>query len=122
MDDVAALRLVTEEAVVNLFEHAYDDHRGFVEIEVGAEGEQVRLTIRDRGRPFDPDDAPDPDLDSDWEERRIGGLGWHLIRQLTDEVEYVPGADGTNSLTLVKTISRPEDGERPRQDREESTE
>jgi anti-sigma regulatory factor (Ser/Thr protein kinase) len=60
------------------------------------------VTITDRGRPFSPAQAPSPDLEADWQSRAQGGLGWHLIRRVVDEIDYASGAGGENRLTLVK--------------------
>jgi anti-sigma regulatory factor (Ser/Thr protein kinase) len=43
-----------------------------------------------------------PDLSAGWEDRAVGGLGWHLIRRSVDEVDYGPNPGGGNRLTLVK--------------------
>jgi len=52
---------------------------------------------------FDPLSVPEPDLDSDLENRRIGGLGIFLIRQLMDEVSY-RYKDWKNILVLIKRM------------------
>ena len=67
--------------------------------------QRLKRHAPDRGRPFDPSYAPAPDLDSDWEDRRIGGLGWFLVRQMVDELLYdsTTDTDGPlNRLTLIK--------------------
>ena len=48
----------------------------------------MRLIIQDRGIPFNPFQKTPPDLSKPLEEREIGGLGIHLVRQLMDEYEY----------------------------------
>jgi serine/threonine-protein kinase RsbW len=98
-----ALRLAVEEVCTNLVEHGYrGGPAGPVEICAQRGADRVTLRIRDRGRPFDPHDAPAPDLSSDAGTRRAGGLGLYLVRQLMDEVGYVADADAGNVLTLVK--------------------
>jgi anti-sigma regulatory factor (Ser/Thr protein kinase) len=64
------------------------------------------VTITDRSPPFDPADAPVPDLDLPAEQRRIGGLGWHLVKHMIDRIEY-RSEDGINRLTLVKHMRAP---------------
>jgi len=104
-DHAHRLKLVLEEAIVNVVEHGYASHRqaGDLTLTADVEGDVAVVTLQDHGTPFGPDDAPPPDLDSDWDQRRVGGLGWHLIRELTDAVAYHPGdaAGGRpNILTL----------------------
>ena len=97
-----AVRLAVEEVVMNLVEHGYAGRApGPVALTVDAGPERVVVIVEDRGRPFDPAAAPPPDLEAACEDRRIGGLGWHLVHQLMDEVRY-ESTDGRNRLTLVK--------------------
>ncbi|MBN1455500.1 MAG: ATP-binding protein [Methanomicrobia archaeon] len=60
----------------------------------------IAVTIKDRGRPFDPTIVAPPDLETSLEERKIGGLGIYFMRKLTDEISYTY-KDGQNVLTMV---------------------
>ena len=103
-----AVRLAVEEVFTNIAGYGYaGGPPGPVTVSIGREPAGLVVTIEDRARPFDPEDAPPPDLDSPWEDRRVGGLGWHLIRELMDDVRY-ERADGVNRLTLVKALPDPE--------------
>jgi serine/threonine-protein kinase RsbW len=104
-DTKYALRLAVEEVCTNLIVHGYGGRiAGPIEVSASDGADRVTLVIRDRSPPFDPARAPKPDLSSDVEHRLPGGLGWHLVKQLMDEVGYVAGASG-NVLTLVKRKS-----------------
>jgi serine/threonine-protein kinase RsbW len=100
-DDTAhRLKLVVEEAATNVVRHAYaSGGAGDLTVVADVDDAAVVVTLEDEGRPFAPEDAPPPDLGSGWEERQVGGLGWHLIRQLADDVRYASVA-GRNRLTL----------------------
>ena len=53
------------------------------------------------GIPFDPlEDAPEPDMDSPMEHRRLGGLGVYLVRTMTSDMQY-RREDGKNCLTVA---------------------
>ena len=70
------VRLVVEELVVNVVRYAYDDkvaHK--IGVDVRTEPRRVVVTIEDDGRPFNPNDAPPPELRVALESRRVGGLG-----------------------------------------------
>jgi sigma-B regulation protein RsbU (phosphoserine phosphatase) len=96
------LNLAIEEAVVNVMDYAYPVGTvGDVNIDVLADDEQVKFIISDSGTPFDPTAKDDVDTTLSVEERRIGGLGIHLVRQLMDTIEYAR-TDGKNILTLCK--------------------
>lgn len=99
--DVAhRLKLVVEEAVTNVVRHAYAaGAEGEVTLVADVDEAAVTVTLEDEGKPFGPDDAPRPDLASAWDQRSVGGLGWHLIRELADDVRYA-AVDGRNRLTL----------------------
>jgi anti-sigma regulatory factor (Ser/Thr protein kinase) len=101
------LVLSVDEACANIVEHGYAGREpGSIGISFDADAARIVMTITDRGRAFDPKDAPVPDLHSGWRERRVGGLGWHLVRQFVDEIHYDTDASNGNRLTLVKRIRR----------------
>jgi serine/threonine-protein kinase RsbW len=98
------LKLAVDEACSNVVEHGYAGMApGPIRVTFDADGDRVVVAIADRGRAFDPSDVEAPDLDSDWEHRRIGGLGWHLIRRSVDAMDYETNRESGNRLTLVKT-------------------
>lgn len=102
-DTAFAVRLAVEEAFTNVYEYGYGGGEGPVTVRIGIAPRQVVATLDDEAPAFDPAEAPAPDLESAWDERRAGGLGWHLIRQVMDEVAYAPGEGGRgNVLRLVK--------------------
>jgi sigma-B regulation protein RsbU (phosphoserine phosphatase) len=102
------INLALEEAVTNVMMYAYpgrNDGQVFVEYtEAESEkGKKLIFTISDSGIPFDPTQKAEVDTSLPAEEREIGGLGIHLVRQLMDEVRYERD-EGKNILTLVKNI------------------
>jgi anti-sigma regulatory factor (Ser/Thr protein kinase) len=108
-EDVAfAVRLAAEEACTNVIRHGYRGVApGPVAVDIARDASRVVVTIEDRGLPFDPADAPAPPADASAEDRPLGGLGWHLIRQVMDEVHHAHAAPRGNTLTLVKHIPSP---------------
>lgn len=103
---IDAFVLAVDEICANLVQHAdVGVFPGPTRVTVRRDGKNAIITVEDRGRPFDPADAPAPDLTSDWEDRPVGGLGWYLVKQMVDDLAYVstPVADGVlNRLTLTK--------------------
>jgi serine/threonine-protein kinase RsbW len=101
-----AIRLAGEEACSNIIDHAYRGvQAGPISLELRCDRAQVVLVIEDRAPFFSPEDAPSPDLSADWETRRLGGLGWHLIHQVMDEVRHERLPAGGNRLELVKRLA-----------------
>lgn len=107
-DDAAfAVRLAAEEVFVNIVKHGYGAGSGPVRITFDHDGDSVTLTMVDEAPPFDPLEAPAPDLDSAMEDRREGGLGWHLVRQVMDEVHHELAQGRGNTVKLVKHLGGP---------------
>jgi serine/threonine-protein kinase RsbW len=101
---VVDLRLLAEEACANVVLHAFDGAApGELTLQVSYADGLAELLIEDDGRHFDPESAPLPALDAAWDEREVGGLGWHLIRRLSDELHYERVGD-RNRLTLRKRV------------------
>ena len=96
--------LAFEELVSNCVRHGYDDEEEHI-IDVVLTLSQQTLTILvvDDGRAFDASKAPPPDLSLDIEKRPVGGLGIHLLRELTDSMSY-ERRGGKNRLTLTKKL------------------
>ena len=99
---VGELRLAAEEGLSNVIRYAYADlARHTIEVTVEISGGEIRLALRDDGRPFNPLTAPAPDLDGPIEQRSNGGLGIHLLKNLVDRADY-RREDCANVLCLVK--------------------
>jgi anti-sigma regulatory factor (Ser/Thr protein kinase) len=98
------LRLVLDELLSNLEKYARRDGRPpAVILAARVAGGDVLLEVADDGPAFDPLAAPPPHLDAELEERPIGGLGLHLVRQLTDDATYSRRA-GWNVLLLRRRL------------------
>lgn len=103
------INLALEEAVSNVMLYAYpgrDDGKVIVEFVRSKthDGERLLFTITDTGVPFDPTAQKEADITLSAEERSIGGLGIHLVRQIMDEVVY-RREETRNILTLIKKLS-----------------
>jgi sigma-B regulation protein RsbU (phosphoserine phosphatase) len=100
------LNLAMEEAVVNVMNYAYPvGKKGDIEIEAQANEVRLKFTITDSGKPFDPTVQADVDTTLPASQRRIGGLGIHIVRHLMDSINY-ERVDNLNVLTLRKAINK----------------
>ena len=100
-DDAGDLVLAVNKAVTNVLLHGYDSRPGPVTICVEVVDNDLRVILTDSAPLFDPTRVPPPDIFLPLEDRPLGGLGVHMMRQLTDELLYHPLADG-NELVFVK--------------------
>lgn len=104
------VNLALEEIVSNVMLYAYpgrNDGKVFVEYTEDENDDCRRMifTVSDTGIPFDPTQKDEVDTSLSADERPIGGLGIHLVRQLMDEIHYERLGD-KNILTLVKYVPR----------------
>jgi len=98
-----AINLAVEELFTNMVKYgvgSVDD------ISLSLTREKNRLTIQlvDHGvGMFDPMSADEIDTSIPLEQRKIGGLGIHLVRNMVDDVQY-SYADGCSTITVIKNL------------------
>lgn len=103
-DDMFNVRLILDEAVINVIVHGYEDSRPH-EIHVGLSLHSGALAvhIEDDGIAYNPLDAPPPRFDLPIQQRRIGGLGVHIMKTLARSVAY-RRENGRNHLDVEVLI------------------
>ena len=93
-----------DELINNIISYAYSDKEEHdIEIKIEFFGDRLSITITDDGIPFNPFEAKKPDTELSLEDREIGGLGIHLVRNLMDKVSYKHHI-GKNVISLTKQI------------------
>lgn len=99
-----AINLALEEILANIISYGYEDSYEH-QINIGAflEDDELILKVEDDGRPFNPLEAPEPDINKSLEDRQIGGLGIHLVKNLMDGLEY-RRKGGKNLLVMKKKV------------------
>ncbi|HOG46843.1 MAG TPA: ATP-binding protein [Anaerolineae bacterium] len=103
---VFEVQMATDEACANVIQHAYGPGvPGELHVRCELAGGDFVVTIRDRGRPFDPRQVPPPDLTCPLEERQIGGLGLYFMGQLMDRVVFRSDPQTGNELKMYKRRS-----------------
>jgi anti-sigma regulatory factor (Ser/Thr protein kinase) len=96
------LALVIEELMVNALVHGGQEAgQAGSEVILYGEAEGVKAVLQDNGLAFDPFSLDAPDTDLDLDSRAIGGLGVHLVRQMTESQHYEREGD-RNRVTLFK--------------------
>ena len=104
-DDTNAVNLLLDEIVVNIISHGYDDkleHQ--ILVNLALENDILSIRVEDDGRPFNPLEAPAPNLDLPIEERAVGGLGIYIARSIADQMQH-HRENGRNILTIKKRVS-----------------
>lgn len=99
-DDLAGnLMLLLSEAVTNAIEHGNQfDPNKTAEIEVEITDSDVIASVKDQGPGFKPADQENPLTEENL--LKEGGRGVFLLKELSDEVEYLDG--GTRLRFILK--------------------
>jgi serine/threonine-protein kinase RsbW len=107
-DPIQQLALALTEAASNVILHGFQgqQHKSIgLTVDVG--DDQVCVTLRHSGKPFDPQSAAPPVFDGS----REGGFGLYLIRECVDEVRYGQDDEGRCLIHLVQKRKLPHKGE-----------
>ena len=103
--DIFQINLALDEVITNIISYAYEDsacHEINVTLELS--GQKLMITVIDDGRLFNPLHIPPPDLTASLEEKEVGGLGIHFVRQVMNYVAY-EREEGRNKLLLHKELA-----------------
>lgn len=102
---LAQLQVATDELLSNIIKYSWADgseHKVLVRIELNATG--VSLDLFDDGQPFDPRQAPRPNVPPPGQRPLPGGLGVQLVKQLVDNLAY-ERINGRNHTRLTKNCA-----------------
>ena len=104
-ETIQDMGLVLEEILTNIIKYSYNDgleHE--IVVEIDNEADSLQFRVEDDGNPFDPTKFYNPDVEKNFDDRQIGGMGIHLIRSLMDEVKY-EFTQGRNILIVKKSLN-----------------
>jgi anti-sigma regulatory factor (Ser/Thr protein kinase) len=97
-----------EEIITNVISYAYEDDKEHeIMLRLSFTDGEMTAEIEDDGRPFNPLEVAEPDINQPIEEREIGGLGIYLVRKFMTDLAY-QRREGKNLLTLKKKIANEE--------------
>ena len=102
---IRQIDLVVEEIFVNIAKYAYSPNKGIIDIsyEISDDPKKLRVIIKDKGKEFNPLEKEEPDLDASVQERKIGGLGIYIVKNIVDDIKYQRVND-ENVLEFIKNI------------------
>ena len=102
---VGTFELALEEIFMNIVMHG--SQPGIaprVEVSLNLGIESVTMTVEDDGPQFDPLSLPPPDVTASLADRKVGGLGVFLVRNIMDTITYARTA-GRNQLRISKRLA-----------------
>lgn len=83
------VNLAIEEIVTNIIKYGYDDTNAHViKVFLDLSPVIIHLRLEDDGHSFNPLQAPEPDIHLPLNQRKIGGLGLHLVREIVGHIAY----------------------------------
>ncbi len=101
---IESLKLAIDEACSNLILHGYKDMEpGYIHISIKDLKGEILIDVEDTGLPFNPAFLDPPELSDDINERKIGGLGVFILKEMMDEINY-ESKDGRNCLSLKMRV------------------
>lgn len=102
---VFRITLVLEEIITNAISYGFEDKlQHEIAVRLTWAEPEMTIEVEDDGRPFNPLEAPPPDMEKPLTERKIGGLGIHLVREMMDELEY--RRENGKNVFILKTKIR----------------
>lgn len=108
-DDMEArsVELALDEMVSNSIIHGYTNiSRGEIRVKVFIIDNGMKVVLEEAGKEFDPFSLDEPDLDASLSERKIGGLGLFIVKQIMDEIYYESTDDRLKKFTLIKWVDK----------------
>lgn len=95
--DARRVELAAGEALTNAYRHAYGEAEGPVDVEILHDGDRFVIVVHDegQGRPCEGGLAAPPDP------KTGGGYGLRVIRELMDEAEISPRAEGRGTCVRM---------------------
>lgn len=101
------VQLIVEEVLVNIIQYGYENcTQGNIDLAIEMNLDQLILTFKDNAKPFNPlTEISSPDLTMNDEQRSLGGLGFFLVQELAEQVNYFY-QNAQNILTVTLAIAK----------------
>lgn len=93
--------LCLNELVTNVIHYAYADRVDHeIRILLERKGEELRATVEDDGRPFNPLEKEPPAIPASLGDAGVGGWGIPIVRAFSDDLSY-ERRNGRNRFTII---------------------
>ena len=98
------INLCLDELFTNIVSYGFDDDRHhLIQFTLQLDKDVLVLDVEDGGIPFNPLSKKEPRIPIDPKNIKIGGLGIHIVKKLTNAICYQRN-QGKNHLTIRKSI------------------
>ncbi len=100
-ETVFTVHLSLEEMISNIIKYGFDDAASHdISLQISAQGKKLKIVIEDDGIEFNPVSVPEKDTQIPLHEKKIGGLGIHLVKNMVQDISY-SRKNGKNHLELT---------------------
>lgn len=100
-----SIHVAVDELLNNIISYAFEDDDAHpIDLTIQLHQDRLSVTIADDGRAFNPFSAPSPDIEMLLAERKVGGLGIHVVRHVVDNRIY-QRRHGRNIVTVEKYLA-----------------
>lgn len=99
-----AAELALDELLTNIISYGYPEAaQHSIQVELSIEQDTLKIMVVDDGTAFNPFEHLPPEQNVSLDERKIGGLGIHLVKSFVDDYSYQRLAE-RNIVTLYKSL------------------
>ena len=100
-----SIHLAIEELFTNIVKYNRNSHND-ITIEIEKEGRNLKVNIIDHDSgEFDVTKTQEVDVTQRLEERKVGGLGLHLVKKIVDNLEY-QYYNGQSKITITINLEQ----------------
>ena len=107
---IQKFNIVFDELLSNIIYYGSKERESsIIRIRIEFVADSIKVAIASYGAPFNPLESQAPDTSQSLEDRNVGGLGIHIVRNLVDEMAYYRRAE-QNVINLLKYLNTDEKG------------
>jgi serine/threonine-protein kinase RsbW len=97
--------IAVDEACTNVIKHAYENNPNKpIDVSITLDNDKFNIIIKDKGKNFDPNAIPTPNMKEYFKQYKVGGLGIHLMKNLMDDVVFQSKPQKYNQVILSKKL------------------
>ena len=101
-----AAELSLDELLTNTISYGYSDSEQHeIQIDIEVHDNALKIVVQDDGVAFDPFDQEAPNLNMHIDERDLGGVGIHLVKEFMDDCSY-QRVGQRNVVILLKALGQ----------------
>jgi anti-sigma regulatory factor (Ser/Thr protein kinase) len=101
-----AAELSLDELLTNTISYGYSDSEQHeIQIDIEVHDNMLKVIVQDDGVAFNPFDQEAPNLNMHIDERDLGGVGIHLVKEFMDDCAY-QRVGQRNVVTLLKALGQ----------------